>query len=58
MWRIIKEYLQYLYLIKIRGGWRDGLELRTQAVLPENLSSIPSNHMATHSCPLLQFQGI
>jgi hypothetical protein len=32
--------------------------LRALAVLPEDSGSIPSTHMATHSCLELQFQEI
>lgn len=35
--------------IKIVKGWRDGYAVKSTDVLPEALSSIPSNHRVAHN---------
>jgi len=40
---------------KVRGLAQ---QLRALAALPEDLGSIPNNHIAAHNCLQLQFQGI
>ena len=39
-------------------GWSDGSVVKSIAVLAEDAGCVPSNHMAAHNCPSLQFQKI